>query len=118
MELLINKAATVGPTARARLAVDCVTPNTTPCCAGPALFDARLVSAGVANELPIENTPPPISNPANPPAAGPTNGTANKLIAKHSAPTITSGNSPNRFTNRPINPPWMITAINPTYAKR
>ena len=89
IELLISKAARDGPTARARLAVDCVTPNTTPCCAAPTLFDAKLVSAGVASELPIENTPPPISKPANPPAAGPTNGTANKLIAKQSAPTIT-----------------------------
>src|SRR4030095_3064835 len=104
-ELLINNAASDGPTARAKLATDCVTPSTVPCSSGPTLFDAKLVKVGVANELPIENTPPPINNAASPPAAGPTNGTANKLIAKQKAPKSINGNSPNRLTSLPMSPP-------------
>ena len=78
----MSTAAIDGPTARARLPTDCVTPITLPCSAAPTLLDARLVSAGVERELPREKIPPPISSPSRPPACGPTKGTAKRLAGK------------------------------------
>src|SRR4051794_8483843 len=108
IELLISTADTDGPNARAKLAVDCVTPKAIPRCSGEILYDASLVSAGVGRELPIEKTPPPSSNAPSPPAAGPTNGTENKLNAKLNPPIITGGISPKRFPSHPTKPPWII----------
>ena len=94
----------VGPTARARLATDCVTPNTLPCSLRSALLDARLASEGAISALPIEDTVPIARIPIIP-MTGPTKGVANKLAENSSAPVMTSGGSPKRFTSRPINPP-------------
>lgn len=69
--LFNNTAAMAGPTARARLAADCIIPRTLPCSFLAANLDARLVKAGEDNEFPNEKNVTLISNAISPPLAGP-----------------------------------------------
>ncbi len=109
-------AAIDGPTARARLATDCITPSTLPCWAALALLEARLVNDGAASALPIADSAPTESRPSKP-MAGFTNGLRNKLIVNNNPPTMTRFGSPKRLTSFPISPPWTPAEMMPTKAK-
>src|SRR5829696_7984495 len=78
--LLSRSPPIIGPTALARLAPDCITPSAEPCFSSDEIFEARLVSDGDANELPIDKIAHVASSNASPPNCGPKNGNAKRLI--------------------------------------
>ena len=108
----------IGPTARARLAPDCMMPRARPCSCSSGVFDARLVSAGDASELPSDKNADADQQPRRPPESGPDKRHGKQADDHQQAADSDQWASPNRFTSGPNKTPCATIETSPTKANR